>query len=97
MSVFRVTQARLTSNIAYFEVPAAQDWEVGESVTVAGCTTSTFNTALTVLTTGLFAFPVTGSSGAGTSQLWSGFSATLTHADIPAEAEPSMATATQGN
>ena len=91
MAVSKVTQAVLKSNIAYFEVPAGPELQVGETVTVANCTSSTFNAALTVLANGLFQV-----AGANPSQpdLWSGFSATLVHADIPREVEPATATAT---
>jgi hypothetical protein len=91
MSKFRVTQAYLSSNVAYFEVPAAHDWQGGEVVTVSGCTTSAFNISLTVTAAGLMAIPVASSSGAGTSLLWSGFFAPITNANIAVEVEPAAA------
>lgn len=91
MAVNTVTQAVLTSNVAVFEVPKGPEWQVGESVTVAGCTSSTFNGTFTVLTSGLFEV-----AGANTSQpdLWSGFSVAITHANIVREVEPLTATVT---
>lgn len=91
MAVTPVTQAYLKSNVAYYEVPKGPELQVGESVTVAGCTSATFNATVTVLTNGVFAIP-----GANPSQpdLWSGFSATIVHADIAREVEPATATLT---
>jgi hypothetical protein len=91
MAVSTVTQAYLNSNVAYFEIPKGPELQVGQTVTIAGCTTGTFNAALTVLTNGLFEIP-----GQNPSQpdLWSGFSATLVHANIAREVEPATATAT---
>src|SRR5579862_5298226 len=97
MSTFVVTKAYLKSNVAYFEVPKAQDWQAGEYVTVSGCTTSAFNASVTVLTSGLLEIPVTASSGAGTALLWSGFTASITNADIPVEVEPAGAQVTNSN
>ena len=96
MSVFKITKAYLNSNVVYFEVPAAADWEVGEIVTVAGCITGAFNASLTVATAGLLNIPVAASSGAGTSLLWSGFTAALTNANVAVEIE-SGATVTNLN
>lgn len=91
MAVATITQAVLTSNVAYFEVPKGPELQVGEVVTTAGCTTGTFNGSLTVLANGLFEI-----AGANSSQpdLWSGFSVAITHANIAREVEPATATVT---
>lgn len=92
MAIYSIKRANLTSNIAYFDIPCAEAFQIGESVTVAGCTTSTFNTTLTVLTSGLV--QVTPASTTGYSENFSGFSASLTHGNIATEVEPTGATAT---
>lgn len=91
MSSFKIRSAYLSSNVAYFEVPAAHDWQGGEIVTVAGCTTTAFNISLTITAAGLMAIPVAASSGAGTSLLWSGFYAPLTNSNVAVEVEPAAA------
>lgn len=91
MSKFTITQAYLKSNVAFFEVPAGHEWLVGDVVSVSGCTTSAFNISLTVATAGCATIPVAASSGSGTVKLWSGFTAPITNADVPAEVEPAAA------
>lgn len=98
MPVNRITKAALISpdgtqahNIAVFEVPAGPEWQVGATVTTAGCTTGTFNISNGVISrVGLF--DITDASG----QLveWSGFSIIVNNAVIAAENEPATATVT---
>jgi hypothetical protein len=91
MSKFRITQAYLSSNVAFFEVPAGHEWLVGDVVTVSGCTTAAFNISLTVATAGVANIPVAASSGPGTVLMWSGFSAPITNSNIAVEIEPAAA------
>lgn len=98
MAVFTITQAVLVNNIAYFEVPKGHEWQAGQTVTTANCTTATFNGTLTVLAGGAAAItPPTATSGTGTNFVWSGFSASITHANIAIEQEPATATVTDSN
>ena len=99
MAVFTITQATLISNVAYYEVKAGHEWQVGETVTTANCTTSTFNISnAVILSSGPALIPTTGaSSGAGTGNLWNGFAVSVTHANIANEIEPATATVTDSN
>lgn len=99
MAVFTITQCCLISNVAYFEVKAGHEWQIGETVTTAGCTTSNFNISNgVVLSSGPALIPTTGaSSGAGTGNLWNGFAISVTHANIANEVEPAGATVTDSN
>jgi hypothetical protein len=99
MSVSRITKAVLISpdgtqshNIAVFEVPAGPEWQVGGTVTTAGCTTGTFNiSGGSISRVGLF--DVTGPSNQV--EEWSGFAIIVNNPVIAAELEPVTATATQ--
>ena len=83
----RITRARLTNNIAYFETLAAENYQIGESVTTSGCSTSALNATGTVLQSGLIEYSPSG----GTPENWSGISISITNADIPVETEPATA------
>lgn len=87
-----VRRARLISNIAYYELLQAEPFQLGESVTVTGCTTSTFNVTGAVLKAGLLAIPPASSSNAV--ENWPGIAIAVTNADIPQEREPVTAIVT---
>lgn len=94
MAIAIIRRAVLTSNVATFEVEAAEPFQLGETVTVTGCTTGTFNATLTTTSAGLIQVNPPGTSGY--SENWSGFSAGLTHANIAIESEPTTAVVTTG-
>lgn len=90
--VFTIQKATLISNVAYFQVDACPALEIGGAVVVSGCTTGTFNTSLTVLACGTFPIPNNIADTNGGTQLWTGFSASLSHANIAIEIEPTQPT-----
>lgn len=82
MATVLIRRATLVSNVAIFETPSAEPWQIGQSVTTAGCSTSALNAAVTVLSKGSIQV-----SNGGINENWSGFSASITNADIPIESE----------
>ena len=84
-----ITRARLISNLAYYELLEAAPWQIGDSVTIAGCTTGTFNTTGTILKAGLINVPP--ASTDHYSENWPGIVISISNADIPQEIEPAGA------
>jgi hypothetical protein len=96
MGSYRIKRATANaSNLATFEVDAAEPFEIGALVTVTGCTTTAFNVTCTVLTAGLC--QVTPASTTGYSENWPGFTCTIGGIGaVATENEPATALASTG-
>lgn len=82
MATANIRRATLVSNVAVYEIPSGEPFQIGEIVTTAGCTTGALNASVTVASAGLIIV-----SNGGNNENWSGFSAAITNANIPIESE----------
>ena len=89
MAIAIIRRATIVSNVATFEVDGAEPYQPGQVVTVAGCTTGTFNRTYTVTAAGLIQLNPSSSTNVG--ENWPGFSAPFTNANIAVEIEPTSA------